>query len=695
MSVLPPKRRQLPLVQIGGHGTGRSRMTCKYRCGDACFHDVPNRSGNAYFGDIAQEAFSRRSLLKAGAVVALVAAGTTLGDPQRVAATTGVPTGGRVPPKGPGPKGLRFAPITQQTGDTVAVPKDYLSEVVISWGDPLWSDAPAFDPHNQTAAAQQRQFGYNNDHTGILEGRHSGTKSTVLVCNHEYSTEPMMLPGYDPENPTLEQVEIGWAAHGLTVVAVEPSGRRGGKKVGLKPILDHALNRRFHTRTEFELTGPVAGSRYVQTTADRRGRTVLGTLNNCAGGVTPWGTWLTAEENFNQYFANADGVSDPVVRERLARYGLPGGASERRWEDFDDRFDLTKEPNEVNRFGWIVEVDPFDPTSTPKKRTALGRFKHEAATIRISDEGYAVAYMGDDERFDYLYKFVSSRKYRENDPQHNAHLLEDGTLYVARFTGDSPPEEIDGSGAVPSDGEFDGSGEWIKLVSGPRSFVPGMSAEEVLLFTRQAGDIVGATKMDRPEDVEPSPVTGKVYMALTNNTARTNEQADEANPRGDNKHGHVMELTEAGDDAAATSFGWKVLLLCGDPDDPSTYFAGFDKSEVSPISCPDNVAFDRHGNLWISTDGQPGTLGTNDALYGVPVEGEYRGWVRQFLAVPGGGETCGPIVQDRMVLVAVQHPGEFSEASFENPLSHWPDGGTSIPRPSIVVAYRGDGGMFL
>jgi secreted PhoX family phosphatase len=219
-----------------------------------------------------------------------------------------------------------------------------------------------------------------------------------------------------------------------------------------------------------------------------------------------------------------------------------------------------------------------------------------------------------------------------------------------------------------------------------------MSAEEVLLFTRQAGDIVGATKMDRPEDVEPSPTSGKVYVALTNNTRRTAAQADEPNPRASNKHGHVMEITEGRDDPAAEEFGWKLLLVCGDPEDPSTYFGGFDKSQVSAISCPDNIAFDDHGNLWLSTDGQPGTLGTNDALYGVPVTGHYRGQVRQFLAVPFGGETCGPVITDRRVLVAVQHPGEVDGASFETPASHWPDGGSSIPRPAIVVAYREDGG---
>ncbi|MFV0534366.1 MAG: PhoX family protein [Cumulibacter sp.] len=307
-----------------------------------------------------------------------------------------------------------------------------------------------------------------------------------------------MFPGYEAANPTQEQVEIAWAAHGLSVIVVE-APKKGG---AVTPIVGHELNRRFHTSSEFELTGPVAGHELVQTTADPTGVTVLGTLNNCAGGLTPWGTWLTAEENLNQYFANAELVTDPTAKQRLARYGLGGTETERKWERFDDRFDVVKEPNEPNWFGWIVEIDPFDPTSTPKKRTALGRFKHEAANIRIAADGRAVAYMGDDERFDYFYKFVSNGTVDLSGTAaakaNNATLLDDGTLYVAKFTGDSPASEITGDGALPSDGAFDGTGEWIKLAAGNESFVAGMSAEEVYLFTRLAGDAVGATEMDRP-----------------------------------------------------------------------------------------------------------------------------------------------------------------------------------------------------
>ncbi|MPV37380.1 PhoX family protein [Georgenia subflava] len=662
MSTTVPGRRPLPLLPA--HDGGRSALTCRFRCGDACFHPVPNTSANEYFGDVAARAFSRRSVLRAGAVVAAATAAVPMMGRQGAQAAPAV--------GGPDAVGLRFDAVAPNFVDAVSVPAGYTSEPVIRWGDKLFSDAADFDPANLTAAAQARQFGYNNDHVGLLPLEQD---EHLMVVNHEYTDEVMMFGGYDAANPTREQVEVSWAAHGLSVVAV--TGRhRGPRNGGLDPVVDHPLNRRFTATDEFELTGPVAGAELVRTSADPSGRVVLGTLNNCAGGLSPWGTWLTAEENFNQYFANADGVTDSATRQRLARYGLPGGASERKWERFDTRFDLSAEPNEVNRFGWIVEVDPYDPTSTPRKRTALGRFKHEAATVSLTPGRRAALYMGDDERFDYLYKFVTRDAYRSNDVAHNATLLDNGTLYVARFADD-------------------GSGEWIPLVTSTgdtaTSHVPGMTGVEVLLFTRQAGDAVGATTMDRPEDVEPSPKTGVVYVALTNNTARSAAQLNAPNPRPSNKHGHVIELVDGRNDATSSTFTWDIFLLCGNPEDEDTYFAGYDKTQVSPISCPDNLAFDRHGNLWISTDGQNGTIGANDALHAVAVKGSRRGQVKTFLTVPRGGETCGPIVTDERVLVAVQHPGEYGGASFETRLSSWPDGGGQVPRPSVVVAYRLDG----
>ncbi|WP_432117270.1 PhoX family protein [Streptomyces sp. bgisy032] len=691
-------RKLLPLIGTpsGSHPGGRSAMTCRFRCGDACFHEVPNTSSNEYVGDVIAGALSRRSMMRAAAVVTVAAAGAgAVGVAQ--APQAGAVPAGAVPAdaareagrgKAKGARGLRFTPVAPNTADAVTVPEGYRQNVVIRWGEPILRGAPAFDPERQSAKAQAGQFGYNCDFLALLplpgeRGRQ------LLVANHEYTDEILMFRGYDAAAPTREQVEIAWAAHGLSAVVVEEDRRTGS----LAAVPRHRLNRRVTATTEFRLTGPVAGSALVKTSADPTGTKVLGTLNNCSGGVTPWGTTLHGEENFNQYFANGSRATDK-------RYGIGTGATERKWERFDRRFDVAQEPNEVHRFGYVVEFDPYDPDSAPRKHTALGRFKHEAATVRLTHDGRPVVYSGDDERFDYFYKFVGSKRMRHGTSrsvrEHNLSLLDEGTLYVAKLTGDSPAIEIDGTGKLPGDGEFDGSGQWIPLATatakGAVSHVEGMSAEEVFVFTRLAGDKVGATKMDRPEDIEPNPVTGKVYVALTNNSNRgvgSHPKADEANPRHANKHGHVLELTERWNRPESTRFAWSLFLVAGDPEDPATYFAGFPKDGVSPISCPDNVAFDPYGNLWISTDGAQ--LGSHDGLFGVATRGERRGELKQFLTVPTGAETCGPIIQDRRVLVAVQHPGEVDGASVEQPASTWPDGPGSYVRPAVVAVWRADG----
>jgi secreted PhoX family phosphatase len=332
----------------------------------------------------------------------------------------------------------------------------------------------------------------------------------------------------------------------------------------------------------------------------------------------------------------------------------------------------------------------------------MGRFKHEGANVIVAESGHVVAYMGDDEKFDYLYKFVSAEKYREGDRRHNMNLLSEGDLYVAKFTGNSPAAEITGTGALPSDGAFDGTGEWLPLVVGGKSAVPGMSVEEVLVYTRLAADKVGPTKMDRCEDVQPSLHTGKVYVVCTNNSDRgtgTKEGATEVNPRTQNRDGHIVEIAEAGDQTS-TKFNWTLLMVCGDPAQGDvTYFSGYPVDKVSPISCPDNVAFDSVGNLWISTDGAPSGIGYNDGLFKVTLDGAERGKVEQFLSVPRDAETCGPVIHDdeRTVFVSVQHPGE--DGTFEAPNSFFPDyvpagttpapGQVRAPRPSVVQVFRG------
>ncbi|GIH78966.1 PhoX family protein [Planobispora longispora] len=686
----PSPRRSLPLL-MSPHKGGRSALTCEFRCGNACAHDVSNTSGNAYFGDVVASALSRRGMLRASALGVIAAGAGAAGVAGAVpAAAEPQPESLSADAARHGGRGsLRFAAVAPNREDRIVVPEGYQSAAVVRWGDPVLPDAPAFDYENQTAAAQAKQFGYNCDFVTFFPmGGHRG----LLWVNHEYTDEALMFRGYaGGATATEEQIKIGMAAHGGSIVEIERVGHSGQWRLVTRG--SRRYNRRVTAQTPMKFTGPAAGSDLLKTAADPSGTVVLGMLNNCAGGTTPWGTVLTAEENFNQYFAKGGGAPE-AEKAGLARYGISTTStapSGRGWERLEERFDLSKHSHEVNRFGWIVEIDPFDPDSTPVKRTALGRFAHEGATTTLARDGRVVAYMGDDSRFEYVYKFVSKKRYIPGFDRHNRTLLDEGTLYVAKFTGDSPAAEIDGSGKLPADGQFDGSGEWIPLVTGNVSHVPGMTAAEVLVFTRLAADKVGATKMDRPEDIERNPVTGGVYLALTNNSNRTAAQVDEANPRPSNKHGHILEIAERRNDAGATTFAWSLPVVCGDPSDPATYFAGFDKTKVSPISCPDNVAFDRDGNLWISTDGNAFKL--NDGLFVMPVTGRERGYLRQFLTVPIGAETCGPLItQDqRSVFVAVQHPGEVDGASPETPASHWPDGGDSQPRPSVAVAWHTQG----
>ncbi|WP_250000142.1 PhoX family phosphatase [Actinoplanes sp. M2I2] len=692
-------RRLLPL--LGHSGGSRDAMTCLYRCGNACDHPAPNESDNPYLGDVVNTAMSRRGVMRAGAAGALVlgvSASAAAAAPAAAApAPAAVPQPLGKPAAGPTGKAgkIGFKAIPPNTLDNLIVPNGYDSAVVLRWGDPVVAGAPEFDLGKQTAKRQSQQFGYNNDFVGVLPFGNSGDRA-LLVVNHEYTNEELMFPGFTSLDAlSVEQVKVAMAAHGLSVVEIERVGRTGQ----WKPVESRRLpyNKRITAlETVFKLTGPVAGTAAVKTAADPKGQWVIGTLNNCAGGVTPWGTVLSGEENFNQYFVGGDAVAE-ADKPKFNRYGItttaryPSGS--RKWERAQERFDLAKHPNEANRFGWIVEVDPFDPDAPPRKHTAMGRFKHEGANVIVAKSGHVVAYMGDDERFDYLYKFVSEKKYRPGDRKHNLTLLESGTLYVAQVTGDSPAAEIDGTGKLPSDGAFDGTGKWIKLVSGNKSFVPGMTVADILTFTRLAGDAVKATKMDRPEDVQPSLRTGKIYAAMTNNTNRavgTNPGVDEANPRSANKHGHIFELVEDKGDHTGETFTWSLPIVCGDPAAADTYFGGYDKTAVSPISCPDNVAFDSAGNLWISTDGN--ALGTNDGLFATPIEGSERGHLRQFLTVPRGAETCGPFItgDDRSVFVAVQHPGEISGATVDKPVSTWPDG--DYAKPAVVVTWRLDGG---
>ncbi|MEW6299682.1 MAG: PhoX family phosphatase [Thermodesulfobacteriota bacterium] len=614
------------------------------------------RAGEA-FQDILARRVARRSFLK-GAFVGgpLLVIGSSLLRPRDSEANDYRDT-------------LQFRPVALDDQDRVLVPDGYGAQVLIRWGDPLFVGAPAFDVHNQNPAAQVRQFGFNCDYVGFCPLPHHRSRNSrqgLLVVNHEYTTPGDMFPGYAQGSPTRNQVDVELAAHGVSVVEVERHPQRGWQY-----NQKSRFTRRITGETEIEITGPAAGHPLLQVSYDPSGTRVRGTLNNCAGGKTLWGTILTCEENFNQYFANRNLVADPVAQAIHTRYGLPGGASDRRWENFHDRFNLAVEPNEPFRFGWVVEIDPYDPNWVPKKRTALGRFKHEGATLTLARDGRVAVYSGDDERFDYMYKFVSRRGIRPRREE-NFDLLDEGTLYVAKF-------------------RDDGTGEWIPLIGG-HGPLAAWSREEVLINTRGAADLVGGTKMDRPEDIETNPANGKVYCVFTNNTRRgvgANPGPDAANPRANNRHGHIIELTEGRNDPAAETFTWEIFMLCGDPGNPTdapVFFAGFDPAQVSPISSPDNIVFDRRGNLWVATDGQPSTFKKNDGLYAVPVEGEDRGFLRQFLSVPVGAETCGPefTPDNHTLFVAVQHPGE--DGGLANPASRWPDG--DIARPSVIAVTK-------
>ena len=486
-----------------------------------------------------------------------------------------------------------------------------------------------------------------------------------------------MFPGYDQDNPTMGQVNTEIAAHGMTVVEV----KQDSKLKHWRYRIDSVFNRRVTGETPMTITGPAAGHFLLTTSDDPTGTHVLGMFNNCAAGKTPWGTVLTCEENFNQYFANTDALDGSDHRKVIHnRYGLPGGESGRKWERFHSRFDVSQEPNEPFRFGWVVEIDPYDPNSIPKKRTALGRTKHEAATVAVAPDDRVVVYMGDDERFDYMYKFVSANKMDRLSRAGNANLLDEGILYVALL----------------QDG---GVGRWLPLVHGEGELTVrnGFASQaDVLVNTRGAADRVGATPMDRPEDIEMNPLTGKVYCVMTNNSQRGQEGKpgpDAANPRGPNIHGHIIELTEAGNDPTSLFFTWEMFMQCGDPNDMAdqTFFQACDSSQVSPISAPDNIVFDNGGNLWIGTDGMPRGLDINDGVFACPVDGPDRGCVRQFLSAPVGSEVTGPELNstNTTMFVAIQHPGEGD--GLDNPSSTWPDG--DFPRPSVIAVIKRDGDL--
>ena len=648
------------------------------------FDDIPtNANLSRTIGDVINARYGRRDILRG--MLGVSATTALFGSAAAIAPSKARAAESR----------YVFDELAWGNDETHHVAPGYDAQILLRWGDPITADAPEFDVMNQTAAAQSKQFGYNNDYVGFVPLNDDGSRG-LLCVNHEYTNEEVMFPGLGRQDKvnfkgmTPELIDIEMAAHGGSVVEIARDA--AGK---WQVVRDGKMNRRITPLdTAMTLSGPAAGHARLQTNDDPSGTKVIGTLNNCAGGLTPWGTWLMTEENFHGYFwtdkLDADGKPDitgAAEEKSWDRYGVPGMWY--AWGQKHDRFNVDAEPNMPNKFGWVVEVDPMDPTSTPVKRTALGRFRHEGAETTVSKDGKLVVYMGDDNRFDYQYKYVSAGTVSD-DPAANGDLLDDGTLYVARF-------------------EEDGTINWLPLVhgTGPLTAENGFNDQgDVMIDTRLAADLLGATPMDRPEDAQPRG-DGTAYILLTNNTKRKQGDTNAANPRPESSFGHIIEIKEANADHAATSGTWSILVQCGDPKvaevgaqwNPET-------SEHGWFGSPDNAAMDADGRLWISTDqgSSWGKTGKSDGLYALETEGEARGTSKLFFRCPIGGEMCGPYFTDdgETLFVAVQHPGTDGtkdipgferESTFEDPATRWPDFDPKMPpRPAVVVITKQGGG---
>lgn len=610
------------------------------------------------FSKMVDQVLSRRQLLgAAGLGIGLFLGGQGMA----LAANTVANTGPRI----------GFKPIAANSLDTISVPAGYQWRVLASWGDAILPGGTTFDQTTRgTATSQSLSIGDNNDGMSFFS---LGADHGVIAVNNEYANyEHLFVNG---RCNSIEDTRKAQAAHGVSVFEV----RRVGGIWKLQP--QARLNRRITANTEMRLSGPAAGSALLKTQADPTGTVALGTFNNCANGRTPWGTYLTCEENFNGYFGTAESVSDQAA---LKRYGISAKGAGLNWFPFDGRFDLAKNPNEPNRFGWVVEIDPMDPTSTPIKRTALGRLKHENAEVVVNTDGRVVVYMGDDEKGEHVYKFVSAKKWDAKNASANRDLLDEGTLYVARFS--------------TVEGKAQGEGEWLELTHGKN----GLTAEagfkdqaDVLVHTRLAATVVGATTMDRPEWVAAHPKLAQVYLTLTNNNDRgikTNQAVNGPNPRAKNVYGQIVRWTPSGNDHASSQFTWDIFALAGNPTLHKDAYAG--SANITPdnmFNSPDGLAFDRDGRLWIQTDGDYSNakdfagMGNNQMLCANPVTGE----IKRFMVGPVACEITGIAFtpDHKTMFVGIQHPGEKLVPS------HFPQGGDAVPRSSIVVISRRDGGV--
>jgi secreted PhoX family phosphatase len=654
---------------------------------------LSNRSANPYFGDILA---SRRAML-AGSIGAAIAG--FLGADKAAAFTPA-----QAAPGGPA---MGFKAIPVSNADTVVVPDGYRVQVILPQGTPLDGSTPARALPDQTGADAAATIGAHHDgmHFFPIEGREPDQGSNtdgLLVLNHEYieprfmhararglslnSGRMPLVAGAKPADEALKEIH----AHGVSIVRIARQAS------GEWAIVADPRNRRVHGATPMEIAGPARGHALLRTKYSPEGTRTRGTLNNCAHGVTPWNTYLTCEENWAGYFVNRDQREGrPDLPREHARYGVPTGQSRYNWDQVPGedeqfaRFNVSKVAaeatqdyrNEVNAFGWVVEIDPFNPAAMPVKRTALGRFAHEGVVFAPAREGRpVVAYAGCDSQFEYIYKFVSAQPF--NRATANGALLDEGTLYAAKFNAD-------------------GTGEWLPLVhgQGPLTAANGFADQgEVLVNTRLAADAVGATKMDRPEWGSVDPRNGMVYFTLTNNSRRTAENAEPANPRARNIFGHIIRWREAGDDHAAAAFRWDIFLFSGD--EATGRIADRALTADNIHGCPDGLWFDAAGRLWIQTDigeaeqnrGPHAVFGNNQMLCANPDTGE----MRRFLAGPIGQEVTGVVTTPdmRTMFVNVQHPGATTTAAdwaAGRTNSSFPGGGT--PRSATLVITKVDRGI--
>ncbi|MEP6018445.1 MAG: PhoX family phosphatase [Paracoccaceae bacterium] len=606
------------------------------------------RPNTCDFDDVVDEALSRRGFLSS--VVAFGSGAAVMGVGSMLSSTSA---------KAQAASRFAFKPIPIATDATVHVPEGYSWSLVARWGDALNSQAVAFDSatgHDSTNAANV--FGENTDGMWLynIDGHE------VIAVNNEYANRKTNLGNEEGVSKSVEDVKKLQGIQGVTVLEVAP---QDNGQYGI--VVDSPFNRRIDHNTPMRIAGPAAGADALKTAADPDGTLALGTLNNCGSGPTPWGTYLTCEENFNGYFGSTD--KELELPDDYERYGVGHDGWGYEYHVFDERFDVSKNPNEPHRHGFIVEIDPSDPNSTPVKRTAMGRFKHENAATVLAPDGRVVAYMGDDERGEFLYKFVSSAKYQVGGDTDT--LLDDGQLYAAKF-------------------HADGTGDWLALT--PEA--TGMDATDILIYTRMAASAVGATTMDRPEWVAVNPIAAEGYCALTNNKNRgvkPNAGGDDTspngpNPREANNYGQIVRWFPANDDHATASFRWDLYVMAGNPVVGEGAYKG--SSNVNPgnmFNSPDGMVFDSKGILWIQTDGDDDNegefegQGNNQMLAGDPVTGE----IQRFLTGPNGAEVTGLCwsTDRKTMFVGIQHPG-----------GSFPDG-NGLPRSSLIAVWRDDGGL--